>query len=184
MKKTIPSTLARKTPCLKHPIFQKYHSENKILRYIHQLQAGDLSLTHSMIPLGSCTMKLNATTELIPVSWPGFSQIHPFAPKNQSLGYQILLQELKNYLCEITGFRDISFQPNAGSQGEYAGLLMIQKYHKTKKEEQRKICLIPSSAHGTNPASAVMAGLLPVTVQCDKKGFISHTDLKEKIKNI
>ena len=177
----LPPELIRKTPCLKHPVFQTYHSETQVLRYIHQLQEGDLSLTHSMIPLGSCTMKLNATTELIPVSWPEFSQIHPFAPSEQIQGYNQLIKELEHYLCEITGFNAISFQPNAGSQGEYAGLLIIRKYHEERKETQRKICLIPSSAHGTNPASAVMAGLKPVTIKCDKEGNISHEDLKDKI---
>ncbi len=177
----LPAELIRKTPCLKHPVFQTYHSETQILRYIHQLQEGDLSLTHSMIPLGSCTMKLNATTELIPVSWPAFSQIHPFAPPEQTQGYTQLIEELENDLCDITGFNAISFQPNAGSQGEYAGLLIIRKYHEERKDTQRKICLIPSSAHGTNPASAVMAGLKPVTIKCDKEGNISHEDLKDKI---
>ena len=178
---SLSKELIRKTPCLKHPIFQSYHSETRILRYIHQLQKGDLSLTHSMIPLGSCTMKLNSTTELLPVSWPEFSQIHPFAPKDQTQGYQNIIQELEQYLCEITGFDAVSFQPNAGSQGEYAGLLIIRRYHEERKDTQRKICLIPSSAHGTNPASAVMAGLTPVTINCDKEGNISHKDLKEKI---
>ena len=177
----LPTELIRKSPCLKHPVFQTYHSETQILRYIHQLQEGDLSLTHSMIPLGSCTMKLNATTELIPVSWPEFSKIHPFAPSEQTQGYKQLIEELEQYLCEITGFSAISFQPNAGSQGEYAGLLIIRKYHEERKDTQRKICLIPSSAHGTNPASAVMAGLKPVTIKCDTEGNISHEDLKNKI---
>ena len=181
LKVGLPKELIRKTVCLKHPIFQKYHSETRLLRYIHQLQTGDLSLTHSMIPLGSCTMKLNSTTELMPVSWPSFSQIHPFAPKDQAQGYYIIIKELEQYLCEITGFDALSFQPNAGSQGEYAGLLIIRRYHEKRKDTQRKICLIPSSAHGTNPASAVMAGFIPVTVNCDKEGNISHTDLKEKI---
>ena len=173
--------LIRTTPCLKHPVFQSYHSETKMLRYIHKLQEGDLSLAHSMIPLGSCTMKLNSTTELVPVSWPGFSDLHPFAPSAQTHGYQKLIKELEEYLCEITGFDAISFQPNAGSQGEYAGLLIIRKWHEENQNPQRKICLIPSSAHGTNPASAVMAGLQPITVQCDKEGNISREDLKRKI---
>ncbi|MDE0518926.1 MAG: aminomethyl-transferring glycine dehydrogenase, partial [Bdellovibrionales bacterium] len=173
--------LIRTTPCLKHPVFQSYHSETKMLRYIHKLQEGDLSLAHSMIPLGSCTMKLNSTTELTPVSWPGFSHIHPFAPFSQTQGYQKLIRELEQYLCEITGFSSVSFQPNAGSQGEYAGLLIIRKWHEENKNPQRKICLIPSSAHGTNPASAVMAGLKPVTVHCNKEGNISREDLKRKI---
>lgn len=178
----LPTELIRKSPCLKHPVFQKYHSETQMLRYIHQLQEGDLSLTHSMIPLGSCTMKLNATTELLPVSWPAFSHIHPFAPSAQTKGYKQLIEELEQYLCEITGFSAVSLQPNAGSQGEYAGLLIIRHYHEKRKDTQRKICLIPSSAHGTNPASAVMAGFTPITVKCDKEGNISHEDLKNKIK--
>ena len=177
----LPSTLLRSAPCLKHPVFQSYHSETQLLRYIHKLQEGDLSLTHSMIPLGSCTMKLNGTTELTPVTWPGFANIHPFAPRPQTQGYQALIKELEQYLCEITGFSAVSFQPNAGSQGEYAGLLIIRKYHEERKDLHRKICLIPSSAHGTNPASAVMAGLTPVTIKCDQQGNISHQDLQEKL---
>ncbi len=177
----LPKELIRKTACLKHPVFQTYHSETQMLRYIHQLQEGDLSLTHSMIPLGSCTMKLNGTTELLPVSWPEFSEIHPFAPSSQTTGYIQIIKELEQYLCEITNFSAVSFQPNAGSQGEYTGLLMVRRYHQQKKDKKRTICLIPSSAHGTNPASAVMAGLKPVTVQCDKEGNISREDLKNKI---
>ena len=179
--KNLPDDLIRKSPCLKHPVFSTYHSETKMLRYIHKLQAGDLSLTHSMIPLGSCTMKLNSTTELLPVSWPEFAHIHPFAPTDQVQPYRKLIKELEHYLCEITGFDAVSFQPNAGSQGEYAGLLIIRHYHEKRKNNQRKICFIPSSAHGTNPASAVMAGLTPVTVNCDKEGNISHEDLKNKM---
>lgn len=179
--KNLSDDLIRKSPRLKHPVFTTYHSETKMLRYIHTLQAGDLSLTHSMIPLGSCTMKLNSTTELLPVSWPEFARIHPFAPADQVQPYRKLIKELEQYLCEITGFDAVSFQPNAGSQGEYAGLLIIRRYHEERNEKERKICLIPSSAHGTNPASAVMAGLTPVTVNCDKAGNISHEDLKNKI---
>ncbi len=174
--------LIRKTPCLKHPVFNKFHSETRLLRYIHYLQKKDLSLAHSMIPLGSCTMKLNGTTELMPVTWPGFSRIHPFAPLEQTKGWQNLIQDLGHALCEITGFAGISFQPNAGSQGEYTGLLIIRKWHEENKNFKRKICLIPSSAHGTNPASAVMAGLRPVTIACDKEGCISREDLQKKIK--
>ncbi len=177
----LPEKLIRKTPCLKHPMFQTYHSEIQMLRYIHHLQEGDLSLTHSMIPLGSCTMKLNGTTELMPVSWPEFSCIHPFAPPSQTKAYTQVIKELEQYLCEITGFSAVSFQPNAGSQGEYAGLLIIRRYHEQQKNKERNICLIPSSAHGTNPASAIMAGLKPITVNCDKKGNISREDLQEKI---
>ncbi len=174
--------LTRQSPCLKHPVFRQYHSETKMLRYIHRLQTGDLSLTHSMIPLGSCTMKLNGTAELLPLSWPEFSHIHPFAPPSQAKGYKELIKDLEKYLCEITGFKAVSFQPNAGSQGEYAGLLMIQKYHEKQKDLQRKICLIPSSAHGTNFASAVMAGLKPVSIACDQQGNISQADLDQKLK--
>ena len=174
--------LIRKSPCLTHPVFNKFHSETQLLRYIHYLQKKDLSLAHSMIPLGSCTMKLNSTTELIPVTWPGFSRIHPFAPLDQTKGYQHLIQDLERALCEITGFDGISFQPNAGSQGEYAGLLIIRKWHEQNKNFKKKICLIPSSAHGTNPASAVMAGLQPVTIACDNEGSISREDLQQKIK--
>ena len=178
---SLSEELIRKSPCLKHPVFQTYRSETKMLRYIHKLQEGDLSLTHSMIPLGSCTMKLNGTTELLPVSWPKFSRIHPFAPSTQTKGYKKLIKELELYLCEITGFSGVSFQPNAGSQGEYTGLLIIRRYHEERQDTKRKICLIPSSAHGTNPASAVMAGFTPITVNCDKEGNISHEDLKQKI---
>ena len=145
------------------------------------MQSKELSLAHSMIPLGSCTMKLNATTELIPLSWPGFSDVHPFAPGDQTQGYLELIEELNNQLCALTGFSHFSFQPNAGSQGEYAGLLAIKKYHESQKEGHRHICLIPSSAHGTNPASAVMAGLTPLTVNCKKTGEIDRNDLEKKI---
>ena len=174
--------LIRQSPPLKQAVFQQYHSETKMLRYIHHLQEGDLSLTHSMIPLGSCTMKLNGTAELLGLSWPEWAYIHPFAPPTQAEGYKELITDLEKYLCEITGFQAISFQPNAGSQGEYAGLLMIQKYHAKQKDFQRKICLIPSSAHGTNFASAVMAGLKPVTIACDSQGNISKADLHQKLK--
>ncbi len=177
----LPAIYQRKSACLKHPVFQNYHSETKFLRYIHKLQNEDLSLTHSMIPLGSCTMKLNGTTELLPVTWPKFSKIHPFAPLEQRAGYTKIINELEKALCEITGFGAVSFQANAGSQGEYAGLLVIRQYHEQRGEKERKICLIPSSAHGTNPASATMAGLKTVIISCDKKGNISHKDLKEKI---
>jgi len=175
------SAFERKSPSLKHPVFRSYHSETQLLRYIHRLQKGDLSLTHSMIPLGSCTMKLNGTTELLPVTWPSFSQIHPFAPSSQTKGYRQMINELEQYLCEITGFSAVSFQSNAGSQGEYAGLLIIRRYHEENNNKQRNICLVPSSSHGTNPASAVMAGLKPITVNCDKEGNISYEDLQKKV---
>ncbi|MDG2989471.1 aminomethyl-transferring glycine dehydrogenase [Candidatus Synechococcus calcipolaris G9] len=178
--KRIPPTLTRTSPYLNQPVFNTYHSEHGLLRYIHRLQAKDLSLTTSMIPLGSCTMKLNATAEMIPVSWPEFSQIHPFAPLDQAQGYQTLFHSLEGMLAEITGFAGVSLQPNAGSQGEYAGLLVIRRYHQERGDRQRSLCLIPTSAHGTNPASAVMAGMEVVTVNCDAQGNIDQTDLKQK----
>jgi glycine dehydrogenase len=176
----LPAEQVRHTPFLTHPVFNRYHSETELLRYIHRLQAKDLSLTTAMIPLGSCTMKLNATAEMIPVTWPEFSQIHPFAPVEQTQGYCQLFRELEDMLAEITGFAGISLQPNAGSQGEYAGLLVIRHYHRQRGEGNRHICLIPESAHGTNPASAVMAGMKVVPVNCDDRGNIDVTDLRAK----
>jgi len=175
-----PSPLARTTPFLQHPVFNRYHSETEMLRYIKRLESRDLSLTTSMIPLGSCTMKLNAAMEMLPVSWPEFSRIHPFAPLAQTKGYQELFRNLEQWLAEITGFKAISLQPNAGSQGEYAGLLAIRAYHASRGELNRNICLIPTSAHGTNPASAVMAGFKVVAVACDKTGNIDVADLRNK----
>lgn len=172
--------LKRSNVFLDHPVFNSHHSETQLLRYINKLEKKDLSLTHSMIPLGSCTMKLNATTEMLPVTWEEFSSLHPFAPSDQAQGYIELIKELEHWLCEITGFSAVSFQPNAGSQGEYAGLLVIRKYLQSKNEGHRNICLIPSSAHGTNPASAVMAGMKVVVVACDSNGNIDVSDLKEK----
>ncbi len=172
--------LARTSDFLTHSIFNRYHSETEMLRYLRRLEARDLSLTTSMIPLGSCTMKLNATVEMLPVSWPEFSQIHPFAPLKQAKGYGILFQNLEDWLGEITGFAGISLQPNAGSQGEYAGLLVIREYHLSQGNGHRNICLIPQSAHGTNPASAVMAGMKVVPVACDAQGNINVADLREK----
>ncbi|MEM7111513.1 MAG: aminomethyl-transferring glycine dehydrogenase [Chloroflexota bacterium] len=163
---------------LEHPVFNSYHSETEMLRYIYRLQGRDLSLVHSMIPLGSCTMKLNATTEMIPVTWPEFGKLHPFAPLDQTKGYQEMFRRLENWLAEITGFTAVSLQPNAGSQGEYAGLLAIRSYHKAHNDSHRNICLIPSSAHGTNPASAVMAGMKVVVVKCDNDGNIEVDDLR------
>ena len=151
-----------------------------MLRYIHRLQAKDLSLVNAMIPLGSCTMKLNATTEMVPVTWQEFGGIHPFVPSEQAQGYHVLFEQLEKWLAEITGYSAISLQPNAGSQGEYAGLLVIRKYHQSRNEEHRNVCLIPTSAHGTNPASAVMAGMKVVVVACDSEGNIDLVDLKEK----
>ncbi|TFI51084.1 aminomethyl-transferring glycine dehydrogenase [Mastigocladus laminosus UU774] len=172
--------LKRKSAYLTHPIFNSYHSETELLRYLHKLEKKDLSLTTSMIPLGSCTMKLNATSEMIPVSWAEFAKIHPFAPQSQTQGYQILFQQLEEWLAEITGFAGISLQPNAGSQGEYAGLLVIRQYHESRGEPHRNVCLIPTSAHGTNPASAVMCGMKVVAVACDRQGNIDVDDLKAK----
>jgi glycine dehydrogenase len=177
---TLVPTLNRQTPYLTHPVFAQNHSETELLRYMYGLQQKDLSLATAMIPLGSCTMKLNATAEMIPVTWPEFGQIHPFAPVDQAEGYQLLFTQLAGWLSEITGFAGISLQPNAGSQGEYAGLLVIRQYHLSRGERDRTICLIPTSAHGTNPASAVMAGMSVVTVNCDDDGNIDIADLKAK----
>ncbi|EKR75248.1 glycine dehydrogenase [Leptospira noguchii str. 2006001870] len=176
----IPESLNRKTSYLTHPVFQSYHTETKMLRYIRKLESRDLSLTTSMIPLGSCTMKLNATTEMYPVTWPEFGAIHPFAPADQTKGYKIIFEQLEKWLCEITGFAGVSLQPNAGSQGEYAGLLAIRRFHESRNESYRNVCLIPISAHGTNPASAAMAGFQVVVVSCDQNGNVDLEDLKAK----
>jgi len=170
----------RTSAFLTHPVFNKYHSETELLRYIYRLQARDLSLVHSMIPLGSCTMKLNATAEMMPITWPLFNKIHPFAPVDQTAGYAQLFRELEADLAEITGFTAVSLEPNAGSQGEYSGLLAIAGYHASRGEAHRKICLIPQSAHGTNPASAVMAGMTVVVVKTDPSGNIDVADLRDK----
>ena len=154
----------RQSAVLTHPVFNSYHSETEFLRYITRLQGKDLSLANSMIPLGSCTMKLNATSEMLPLSWPEVSSLHPFAPQDQVEGYKLMLEQLQGMLAEITGFSAVSLQPNAGSQGEYAGLLVIRKYLESRGEGKRDVCLIPKSAHGTNPASAAMAGLSVVVV--------------------
>ena len=176
----IPIELQRESSYLTHPVFNSYHSETEMLRYIHRLQTKDLSLVNAMIPLGSCTMKLNATTEMIPVTWREFGELHPFVPKEQAEGYRHLFLQLETWLAEITGYSGISLQPNAGSQGEYAGLLVIRKYHQSRGESHRNICLIPTSAHGTNPASAVMAGMQVVVVACDSDGNIDLDDLRTK----
>ena len=170
----------RTSSYLTHPVFSMYHSETEMLRYMAKLQKRDLSLADAMIPLGSCTMKLNATSEMIPVTWPEFGRIHPFAPADQTKGYAKMYSDLEKWLCEITGFAAISLQPNAGSQGEYAGLLAIRAYHESRGDKHRNICLIPDSAHGTNPASAVIAGMKVVAVACDDQGSVEIADLKVK----
>ncbi|MFH1498766.1 MAG: aminomethyl-transferring glycine dehydrogenase [Verrucomicrobiota bacterium] len=176
----LPAALARTTPFLTAKVFNQYHTEHEMLRYIKRLEAKDLSLCHSMISLGSCTMKLNAASEMLPVSWPEFGKLHPFAPANQTRGYARMIGELETWLSEITGFAATSLQPNAGSQGEYAGLLAIRAYHESRGEGHRNICIIPTSAHGTNPASAVMCGYTVVPVACDAQGNIDVADLKAK----
>ncbi len=173
-------SLRRQNSVLTHPVFNSYHSETEMLRYLFRLQSKDLSLAHSMIPLGSCTMKLNATSEMLPVTWPEFSNVHPFVPRDQVEGYRIMITQLEDWLKEITGFSGVSLQPNAGSQGEYAGLLVIREYLRSKGEGHRNICLIPRSAHGTNPASASMAGMKVVPIECDSLGNIDLVDLKKK----
>ncbi|MDZ4734461.1 MAG: aminomethyl-transferring glycine dehydrogenase [Nitrospirota bacterium] len=177
---SFPANLARTSTYLTHEVFNRYHTEHEMLRYIHRLGAKDLSLVHSMIPLGSCTMKLNATTEMLPVTWPEFSRLHPFAPIEQTKGYQKLFHQLESWLAEITGLSAVSLQPNEGSQGEYTGLMVIRAYQRSQGEEHRDICLIPLSAHGTNPASAAMVGMTVVTVACDRQGNVDLTDLEAK----
>ncbi len=176
----LPPALERTTEFLTHPVFNSYHSETELLRYINRLRAKDLSLVHSMIPLGSCTMKLNATSEMIPVTWSGFGRMHPFAPIDQSEGYATLFTDLEEWLADITGFAGVSLQPNAGSQGEYSGLLAIRRYHESNGDGERNVCLIPASAHGTNPASAVMAGMEVVVVKTDDDGNVDIGDLTSK----
>ena len=170
----------RTKPWLQQDVFNKYQSETNMMRYIYELASKDFSLVNGMIPLGSCTMKLNAASELMPVSWNEIANMHPFVPEEQTLGYQRIIFDLKEWLCDITGFADISLQPNAGSQGEYAGLLAIQEYHKSRGDDKRNVCLIPTSAHGTNPASAVMAGMDIVPIKCDEDGNIDLKDLEKK----
>ncbi len=177
---TIPKKLIRKTPYLEHPVFNSYHSETEMLRYIYKLQQKDLSLTTSMIPLGSCTMKLNATTEMVGVTWPEFAHLHPFAPEEQTKGYQKIISDLSVWLCDITGFTASSFQPNSGAQGEFTGLKIISALHQANGDDQRNVCLIPASAHGTNPASAVMNSFKVIVINCDNKGNIDMDDLQTK----
>ena len=177
---SIPASLVRDDEILTHPNFNSYHSETEMLRYIKRLENKDLALNHSMISLGSCTMKLNATAEMIPVTWPEFANLHPFCPLDQAEGYQIMINELHDWLVNITGYDAVSLQPNSGAQGEYAGLIAIRKYHESRGDAHRNICLIPSSAHGTNPASAQMASMKIVVVDCDKNGNVDMADLKAK----
>jgi glycine dehydrogenase len=178
--RSFPAPFARTSRYLTHPVFNSYHAEHEMLRYIRKLEGRDLSLTSSMIPLGSCTMKLNATSEMVPVTWPEFGALHPFAPREQFAGYAKLFDSLERDLAEITGFAAVSLQPNAGSQGEYAGLLVIREWHRQRGEAHRNVCLIPTSAHGTNPASAVMAGMKVVVVNCDEHGNVDLPDLRAK----
>ncbi|MEL7044253.1 MAG: aminomethyl-transferring glycine dehydrogenase, partial [Pseudomonadota bacterium] len=176
----LPAELHREIDYLQHPLFNEYHSETEMLRYLRRLESKDIALNRAMIPLGSCTMKLNATTEMLPLSWPEISALHPFAPAEQVEGYRLMLAELESMLAECTGYDAVSLQPNAGSQGEYAGLLAIRAYHRSRGEGQRSVCLIPSSAHGTNPASAVMAGMRVIIVECDEQGNVDVDDLRAK----
>lgn len=176
----LPTELKRTSAYLSHPVFNTHHSETEMLRYIRSLSDKDLALDRSMIPLGSCTMKLNATSEMIPITWPEFAHVHPFAPREQLAGYEALDRQLQAWLCQATGYAGISLQPNAGSQGEYAGLLIIKAYHEARGQGQRNICLIPESAHGTNPASAQMAGMQVVVTKCDEEGNVDLADLKAK----
>ena len=176
----LPAAALRATPFLAHPVFNLYHAETELLRYMRRLEGRDLTLNQAMIPLGSCTMKLNATAEMVPITWPGFASVHPFAPAEQAAGYRTLIAGLERMLSAITGFAAVSLQPNAGSQGEYAGLMVIRRYHESRGEGARKVCLIPSSAHGTNPASAVMAGMRVQVVACDDDGNVDLADLRTK----
>ncbi|MES2077539.1 MAG: aminomethyl-transferring glycine dehydrogenase [Pseudomonadota bacterium] len=180
VQQAFPAALERSSAYLSHPVFNRYHSETEMLRYLRSLADKDLALDRTMIPLGSCTMKLNATSEMIPVTWPEFSNIHPFAPDAQTVGYREMIGQLEDMLCALTGYAAVSLQPNAGSQGEYAGLLVIKAYHESRGEGHRNICLIPSSAHGTNPASANMVGMQVVVTACDARGNVDLVDLKAK----
>lgn len=177
---SIPAAMLRMDPILTHPVFNQYHSETEMMRYMHRLEKKDLALNQAMIPLGSCTMKLNAAAEMIPITWPEFSDLHPFCPIEQAGGYQQMIGQLSQWLVQLTGYDAVCMQPNSGAQGEYAGLLAIRRYHESRNESSRHICLIPSSAHGTNPASAQMASMTVVVVACDKQGNIDLSDLREK----
>ena len=177
---SIPSHMLRTDPILTHPVFNRYHSETEMMRYMHRLERKDLALNQAMIPLGSCTMKLNAAAEMIPITWPEFAELHPFCPPEQALGYQIMISQLSQWLVQLTGYDAVCIQPNSGAQGEYAGLLAIRRYHESRNEATRHVCLIPSSAHGTNPASAQMAGMSVVVVACDDSGNIDLHDLRAK----
>ncbi len=181
---SIPASLIRQEPILAHEVFNRYHSETEMMRYMHRLERKDLALNQAMIPLGSCTMKLNAAAEMIPITWPEFAELHPFCPPGQAKGYQHLLTQLSQWLVQITGYDAVCMQPNSGAQGEYAGLLAIRRYHESRGDADRRICLIPSSAHGTNPASAQMAGMDVVVVACDKQGNIDLHDLRAKAEEV
>ncbi len=177
---SIPAAMLRVDPILTHPVFNQYHSETEMMRYMHRLEKKDLALNQAMIPLGSCTMKLNAAAEMIPITWPEYAELHPFCPTEQAAGYQQMIGQLSQWLVQLTGYDAVCMQPNSGAQGEYAGLLAIRRYHESRNESSRHICLIPSSAHGTNPASAQMASMTVVVVACDKQGNIDLSDLREK----